>query len=136
MPAILTECVRKRDEIRERAIVSTGPPRTRPLTRTAPSEQRVPPIGILVRLDDGEAAGRVPEAFAERLVSSGHAESFRKGWRRYLRLRPGVVIRASVHGWEFVEEQRRQYGDYAVRRGLASLDRRPLKWEPPQDRTK
>ena len=128
--------MRKRDETREEAIVNTGPPSERHLAKAAPSDNRAHPIGILVRLDNGEPAGRVSDAFAERLISSGDASSSRTGSRRYLRLRPGVVIRASLHGWELIEEERRKYGDGAVRRGLASLDRRPLKWEQSQDRTK
>ena len=111
----------------------TGPPAVGPHTKTAPSEHRDPPIGILVRLDGGETAGRVSEAFAERLISSGNARSLRSGWRRYLRLRPGVVIRPSLRGWELIEEERRKHGDDAVRHGLVSLDRRPVKWERPND---
>ncbi len=89
-----------------------------------------------MRQADSETAGRVSEAFAERIISSGDGTSFRNGPRRYLRLRPGVVVRASAPGWELIEEQRRQYGDDAMRRGLASLDRRRLKWEPSQGRSK
>ena len=114
----------------------TDPPASRPLTRTAPSENRAQQIGILVCLDDGEPAGRVSEAFAERLISSGDARSFRSGGRRYLRLRSGITISPNLRGWDVIEEERRRHGDDAVRRGLASLDRRPLKWEPWQDRSR
>jgi hypothetical protein len=106
----------------------TGPPAVRTVTKTAPSDNRAHPIGIFVRLADGEPAGRVSESFAAWLVSSGHAEGFRKGWRRYLRLRPGVVIRPSLRGWELIEEQRKQYGDKAVRCNLMALDRRPSRF--------
>jgi hypothetical protein len=114
----------------------TGPPAARPVTKTAPSDNRAHPIGILVRLADREPAGRVSEAFAERLISSGDARSFRSGSRRYLQLRPGITISPSVHGWDLIEEERRKHGDDAVRRGLASLDRPRLKWKPSQDRSK
>ena len=114
----------------------TGPPAARPLTRTAPSDNRAHPIGILVRLADREPAGRVSDAFAERLISSGDARSFRSGSRRYLRLRPGITISPNLRGWDLIEEERRKHGDDAVRRGLASLDRRPLKWDWPKDRSR
>jgi hypothetical protein len=112
----------------------TGPPATRPLTRTAPSVNRAPQASeILVRMDNGEPAGRVSQQFAEMLSASGAARSFRTGTRRYLRLRPGIIIKPNLHGWDLIDEERRIHGDDAVRRGLASLDRRPLKWERPID---
>ncbi len=114
----------------------TGPPVARPATKTAPSDNRAHPIGILVRLADGEPRGRISEALAERLISSGDARSFRSGSRRYLQLRPGIRIRPNLRGWDVIEKERRKHGDDAVRRGLASLDRRRLKWEPSPDRSK
>jgi hypothetical protein len=125
----VTECARKRDEINERTIVNTGPPAARPLAKTAPSDNRAHSIGILVRLANREPAGRVTEAFAERLISSGDARSFRSGLRRYLQLRPGITISPGLRGWNVIEEGRRRYGDNAVRRGIIAFERRPLKWQ-------
>jgi hypothetical protein len=107
----------------------TGPPAARPLTKTAPPDNRAHRIGILVRSADDEPAGRVSEAFAERLVSSGDARSFRSGSRRYLRLRPGITISPNLRGWDLIEEERRRYGDNPVRRGIMAFERRPLKWQ-------
>jgi len=115
----------------------TGPPAARPCSRTAPSDNRAHQTSeILVRMDNGEPAGRVSNQFAEMLIAADAAASFRNGPRRYLRLRPGIIIRPSLRGWGLIEEERRKHGDDAVRRGLTSMDRRPLKWEPPQDRSK
>jgi hypothetical protein len=114
----------------------TGPPGGS-IAKTAPSDNRAHPTSeILVRMDNGELAGRVSHQFAEMLSRSGAATSFRGGSRRYLRLRPGIIIRPTLRGWDLIEEERRKHGDDAVRRGLTSLDRRPLKWEPPQNGSK
>ena len=107
----------------------TGPPAARSLTKTAPSDNRAHSIGILVRLANRELAGRVSEAFAERLISSGDARSFRSGSRRYLQLRSGITISPGLRGWDVIEEGRRRYGDNAVRRGIIAFERRPLKWQ-------
>lgn len=108
--------------------MNTGPPATRPATKTAPSDFRAHPIGILVRLANGEPAGRISEAFAEKLVSLGDAQSFRSGLRRYLRLRPGIRISPNLRGWDLIEEERRRYGDNPVRRGIMAFERPQLKW--------
>ena len=107
----------------------TGPPAVRPITKTAPPDNRAHEIGILVRSADGEPAGRVSEVFAEWLVSSGYARSFRGSSRRYLRLRSGITISPNLRGWHLIEEERRRFGDNPVRRGIMAFERRPLKWQ-------
>jgi hypothetical protein len=107
----------------------TGPPAAGLATRRAPSDNRAHPSGILVRLADGEPAGRISVALAERLTSSGDARSCRSGSRRYLRLRPGITISPNLRGWDLIEEERRRYGDNPVRRGIMAFERRTLKWQ-------
>ena len=104
-----------------------GPPAARPAIQSAPSDNRAQST-VMVRLADGELAGRVSQDFAERLLVSGRAQPVGKVRLRYVRLEPGFVIARSCHGWALIEEERRKHGDNAVRRGITALDRRPLKW--------
>jgi hypothetical protein len=76
---------------------------------------------------DGALAGRVSIGFAETLLDSGKAEPIGKKQLRYLRLEPGIVIRESSLGWALIEEERRKYGDDAVRRGITGCDHRSVK---------
>ena len=109
----------------------TGPPAVRPCIQSAPPVNRAQST-VMVRLADGELAGRVSRDFAERLISSGAAQAVGKLRVRYVRLQPGFVIAKSCHGWALIEEERRKHGDNAVRRGMIALDRRPLKWQAPK----
>ena len=111
----------------------TGPPAVRPSTRPAPSSNRAP-HAVLVRMNNGDLAGRVSLEFAEMLLNSGLAQAVGKVKLRYLRLGPGIVITNSSRGWELIEEERRKHGDEAVRRGLMACDRRPLKFHLPKPR--
>lgn len=82
----------------------------------------------MVRMHNGELAARVSMEFAERLLTSGAAQRIGKERLRYLRLAPGTVIERSSSGWVLIENERRQYGDAAVRRGILACDRRRLKY--------
>jgi hypothetical protein len=86
---------------------------------------------VMVRMAGGELAGRVSQEFAERLLTSGAAQPIGKRLR-YIRLELGFVIEKSCSGWALIEEERRKYGDEAVRRGVMSCDRRPLKRQMPK----
>jgi len=83
----------------------------------------------MVRLATGELAGRVSIEFAERLLNSEVGKAVGKARLRYIRREAGFVLAKSCRGWALVEEARRKYGDDAVRRGMMSLDRRPLTWQ-------
>jgi hypothetical protein len=111
----------------------TGPPAARPATQSAPSVNRASNT-VMVRMADGELAGRVSEELANRLVASGAAKPIGKVRLRYLQLQSGFVITKSSQGWALIEEERRKHGDNAVRRGLMSNDRRPTKWQAPTQR--
>jgi hypothetical protein len=106
----------------------TGPPALRPFAEPAPSANRAPQT-VLVRLHNGDLAGRVSIEFAEMLLASGAAQPVGRRSLRYIRLRPGVVLAKSSRGWALIEEERRKHGDKAVRRGVMAFDRRSLKWE-------
>jgi len=80
----------------------------------------------MVRMADGALAGRVSVEFADVLLNSGGADRLGKRKLRYLRLASGIVIGESSHGWRVVEEERRKYGDNAVRRGIMHCDRRAV----------
>lgn len=111
----------------------TGSPASKPATESAPSANRAPQT-VLVRLHNGDLAARVSIEFAQMLLDSGAAIPVGRERLRYLRLLPGTVIAKSSHGWDVIEEARRQHGDDAVRRGLRTFDRRPLKWQPPESK--
>ena len=96
----------------------------------APTANRAQPA-VLVRMHDGELAGRVCIELAEALIASGAATAIGKNRLRYLRLEPGIVIPITSHGWTLIEEERRKHGDKAVRRGAKAFDRRPVKWQSP-----
>jgi hypothetical protein len=108
-----------------------GPPTLRASIQSAPSVNRAQST-VMVRLADGELAGRVSQEFAERLLFSGAAAPVGKVRLRYVRLQPGFVIAKSCYGWALIEEERRKHGDNPVRRGVTALDRRPLKWQAPK----
>jgi len=107
----------------------TGPPAAWPATQLAPSVSRAQQ-SVMVRMHDGELAGRVSIEFAERLLTSGAAQRIGREKLRYVRLVPGIVMARSSSGWDLIEKERRKYGDTAVRRGIMACDRCRLKWAP------
>ncbi len=111
----------------------TGPPGASALTRTAPPVQRAKPKGIPVRLNDGALVAHVNQALADRLVADGAAETFRNGARRYLRLRRGIYIPLTVHGWDVIEFLRWCHGDKKTAAYVAHKDRESenLRFRPP-----
>jgi len=58
----------------------------------------------MVRMHDGELAGRVSIEFAERLLTSGAAQRIGREKLRYVRLVPGIVMARSSSGWDLIEE--------------------------------
>lgn len=103
----------------------TGPPATKPSTRSAPTVNRAQhPQMVLVRTHTYRLAGRVSVEFANRLLTSGAAQRVGKNRLRYLRLEPGFVITSSTHGWALIDEQRRKHGDDLVRSAIIRIDRR------------
>ena len=108
----------------------TGPPAARPFPESAPSVNRAQQT-VMVRLHNGDLAGRVSIRFAEMLLAEGTALPVGRQRVRYLRLRPGIVIAKSSRGWAVIEGERRKHGDSAVRRGVRAFDRKSLKWQPP-----
>jgi hypothetical protein len=109
----------------------TGPPALRPLTITAPTDNRAQQE-VMVRMYNGELAGHISIVVAEMLLASGAAQCVGQTRLRYIRLEPGIMISKSHHGWGLIEEERRRHGDNAVRRGIKSFDRRSLIWQPPK----
>jgi hypothetical protein len=109
----------------------TGPPPVRPSTESAPSVNRAPET-VLVRLHNGDLAGRVSIEFAQMLLASDVALPVGRDRLRYLRLLPGVVIAKSTRGWRVIEEERRKHGDKAVRRGVMATERHSLRWQAPK----
>lgn len=108
----------------------TGPPALKQSAQSASSVNRTPQM-VMVRLYNGDLAGRVSNEFAARMVASGAAQSVGKVRLRYVRLEPAYSITQSIRGWELVEKERRKHGDSKVRRGFMALDRHPLKWQSP-----
>lgn len=108
-----------------------GPPIVKSCFEAAPTVNRAQPT-VLVRMHDGELIGRVSIGLVETLLASGAAKAVGKDRVRYLRLEPGIVVSKSSLGWALFEEERRKYGDSAVRHGAMAFDRRQLKWQPPK----
>jgi len=107
-----------------------SPSAVRPNPHPSPPVKRAPQT-TLVRSCDGEAVGRVPLDFADRIVSEGYGHHRRRGERAYVCLFPGFFIERTVRGWEMIEEARRLRGDDAVRREIKHLDNSPHRWAPP-----
>jgi hypothetical protein len=95
----------------------------RPDFQTAPPIKRANPDGIPVRLYDGTLVAHVDEEFADRLLEAGAAESFRRGPRRYLRLRQGLIVPRTVRGWDLIESLRKWHGYKRARAYVAHKDR-------------
>jgi hypothetical protein len=89
----------------------------------APPTKRANPDGIPVRLSNGALIARVNREFADRLVQSDAAESFRNGSRRYLRLRQGINVPRADRGWDIIEFLRMWNGDTRAAGYIAHKDR-------------
>lgn len=100
-----------------------GPPAARSEFQTAPPIKRANSDGIPVRLYDGTLIARVNQELADRLMVAGDAEEFRRGPRRYLRLRQGIHIPRTVHGWDIIEGLRMWHGDKRAAGYVAHKDR-------------
>lgn len=101
----------------------TGPP-AGPESKAAPPAKRANPDGIPVRQHNGELVAHIDPGFANRLIAAGAAEAFRRGPRRYLRLRRGIVVPRNEHGWSVIEMLRKWHGDRKAAEYVAHKDRR------------
>jgi hypothetical protein len=112
----------------------TGPPGNR--FEPAPPIKRAKPDGIPVRLYDGTLVAHASPELEDRLLAEGAAESFRRGPRRYLRLREGVYVPSTVKGWDIMEFLRRWHGDKRAAAYVAHKDRQSetLRCEQPMHR--
>ncbi len=110
----------------------TGPPGGVPDSEAAPPIQRAKPNGIPVRLYDGTLVAFISIELADRLITAGAAETFRRGSRRYLRLQPGVPFFRGAHGWDVIESLRKWHGDKKAAQYVAHKDRQSerLKYSP------
>lgn len=75
-----------------------------------------------MRLYDGDLVAHADPELADRLIASGDAESFRRGPRRYLRLRRGIHVPRTVHGWDVIEYLRWYNGDRRTAQYVAHSD--------------
>jgi hypothetical protein len=78
----------------------TGPPGR--LFQAAPPDKRAKPDGIPVRLHDGTLVAHANQGLEDKLLTAGVAESFRRGPRRYLRLRQGISVPRTPKGWDLI----------------------------------
>jgi hypothetical protein len=101
----------------------TGPPATRLGSTTAPPSKRANSGGIPVRLHDGSLIAHVDSELADQIVGAGAAEAFRRGPRRYLRLRRGIAIPRGDCGWDVIEFLRKWHGDKRAAEYVAHKDR-------------
>jgi hypothetical protein len=110
-----------------------APPAARPVYETAPPTKRAQPDGIPVRLYDGALVAHINRELVDRLLETGAAEAFRKGPRRYLRLRRGVRISRTELGWDIIEFIRNWHGDRRAAAYIAHKDRQSerLQYGPP-----
>jgi hypothetical protein len=109
------------------------PPAARPEYETAPPSKRANLDGIPVRLHDGALVAHVDLKLAERLLETGAAEAFRRGPRRYLRLRQGISIPRTEQGWDIIELIRNWHGDRRAAGYIAHKDRQSerMLYRPP-----
>ena len=101
----------------------TGPPTARSETQPAPPSKRANSGGIPVRLHDGSLVTHVDCELADQIVEAGAAEACRRGPRRYLRLRRGIALPRTDHGWEVIEFLRKWHGDKRAAEYVAHKDR-------------
>ncbi len=111
----------------------SGPPAAGPELKAAPPTKRANTDGVPVRLYDGTLVAHVNQEFAGRLMAAGDAEAFRAGPRRYLRLRRGINVPRTVHGWDVIEFLRMWHGDKKAAGYIAHKDRQSesLPYRPP-----
>ena len=110
----------------------TGPPTNR-VFHSAPPIKRAKPDGIPVRLYDGTLVAHVNRELEDRLLKAGAAESFRRGARRYLRLRRGIYVPRTAKEWDIMEFLRQWHGDKKAAAYVEHKDRQSesLRYEPP-----
>jgi hypothetical protein len=99
------------------------PPASRPGPQTAPPIKRANFDGTPVRLYDGTLVAHANQELEGRLLEAGAAESFRRGPRRYLRLRRGISVPRTERGWNIIEFLRRWHGDKRAAGYVAQKDR-------------
>ena len=111
----------------------TGPPATGSEFKAAPPIKRANPDRIPVRLHDGTLVAHVNHELADSLMAAGAAEAFRRGPRRYLRLRQGIHIPRTERGWDIIEAVRTWHGDKRAAGYVAHKDRQSerLRYQPP-----
>jgi hypothetical protein len=114
-----------------------GPPADRPEPQTAPPAKRANPNAIPVRHYDGALIAHISQELADEIVATGEAQPFRKGPRRYLRLRQGISIPRTDRGWEIIEFIRRWQGDKRAAGYVAHKDQQSerLRYRPPSPAT-
>jgi hypothetical protein len=76
-----------------------------------------------VRLYDGTLVANVNQELADSFLEAGAAEAFRRGSRRYLRLRRGIHIPRTERGWDVIEGLRAWHGDKKAAGYVAHFDR-------------
>ena len=110
----------------------TGPPGR--VMEAAPPDKRAKPDGIPVRLHDGTLVAHANQGLEDKLLTAGVAESFRRGPRRYLRLRQGISIPRTPKGWDLMEFLRRWQGDRRAAAYIQHKDRQSetLRYQPPR----
>lgn len=111
----------------------TGPPASGPVLIAAPPIKRANLGRIPVRLQDGTLIAHTSQEVADRLIIVGAAEAFRTGCRRYVRLRRGVHVPRTEHGWDVIEFLRMWHGDKRASGYVAHKDRQSerLRFRPP-----
>ncbi len=110
-----------------------APPAAWPGYETAPPTKRAKTDGIPVRLHDGALVAHINCELADRLEETGAAEAFRRGPRRYLRLRRGISIPRTERGWDIIEFIRRWHGDRRAADYIANKDQQSerMRYRPP-----
>ena len=111
----------------------TGSPATRPEFQAAPPTKRANSDGIPVRLHDGPLIAHISQELADAIVTAGDAQAFRRGPRRYVRLRQGISVPRPEGGWEIIEYLRRWHGDKRAAGYIGHMDRQSerLRYQPP-----
>jgi hypothetical protein len=112
----------------------TGPWAVRP-THAAPPIKRANPHAIPVRLNNGTLIAHADQELEEKLLAAGAAEAFRRGPRRYLRLRPNISVPRTTRGWSVIEHLRKWLGDRRAAAYVTFKDKASdrLRFEPPSE---
>jgi hypothetical protein len=113
----------------------TGPPDKQ--FQAAPPIKRAKPDGIPVRQYDGTLIAHANQELEDKLFAAGAVESFRRGPRRYLRLRQGICVPCTTKGWDIIESIRLWHGDRRAAAYVEHKDRQPEshRYEPPTRHT-